>query len=106
MMETIKEIFAQMLEAIQSLEPVAAVLFTAFFLGVWFLPAILAVFINPQHAGKIFVANIPAIASWVAWAALISWAVAGLLRQKDLDDALEESQRRAQPMPDPEPRDH
>lgn len=93
MMEIIKENFAQFVEALRAMDPVNAMLFMAFFLTVWFLPAILAVFINPRHAGKIFVANIPAIASWIAWVALISWAIGGLLRQKDLDDALEQGKQ-------------
>lgn len=94
MIEKVKESFAQVVEALRSMDPVNAVIFAAFFLTVWFLPAILAVFTNPRHAGKIFIANVPAIASWVAWIALLSWAIGGLLRQKDLDDALEEGRQR------------
>ena len=48
----------------------------------WFLPAILALFFNRKHFKKILVACIPAGFSFIAWFALIGWAVTGKLTEK------------------------
>jgi len=48
----------------------------------WFLPAILAAFLNRKHFKKILLACIPAGFSFVAWFALIGWAVTGKLTNK------------------------
>lgn len=57
-----------------------AFLFLVFFLVVWFLPALIAFFLNRKHFGKILVANVPAGLSWLAWFALLAWAVTGKMR--------------------------
>ncbi len=54
----------------------------ALFLLVWFLPSLLALLFNRQHAGKIAMLNIPAGLSWIAWGALCVWAVTGQLSKK------------------------
>ncbi|WP_444915223.1 superinfection immunity protein [Microbulbifer sp. ANSA003] len=59
-----------------------AFLFLVFFLVVWFLPALIAFFLNRKHFGKILVANVPAGLSWLAWFALLAWAVTGKMRSK------------------------
>ncbi|WP_444940459.1 superinfection immunity protein [Microbulbifer sp. ZKSA004] len=59
-----------------------AFLFLVFFLVVWFLPALIAFFLNRKHFGKILVANVPAGLSWLAWFALLAWAVTGKIRGK------------------------
>ncbi|WP_444895752.1 superinfection immunity protein [Microbulbifer sp. SSSA005] len=59
-----------------------AFLFLVFFLLVWFLPALIAFFFNRKHFGKILVANVPAGLSWLAWFALLAWAVTGKMRGK------------------------
>ncbi|WP_202862839.1 superinfection immunity protein [Microbulbifer sp. A4B17] len=57
-------------------------LFLVFFLVVWFFPALVAFFLNRKHFGKILAANVPAVLSWVAWFALLAWAVTGKMRGK------------------------
>lgn len=47
------------------------------FIAIYFLPSIIASFRNRRHLGKIFVANIPAGFSLIAWFTLIVWAVTG-----------------------------
>jgi hypothetical protein len=42
----------------------------------------LALAFNRQHAAKIAVLNLPAGFSWIAWLALIVWAVTGKLSDK------------------------
>lgn len=73
---------AGIIEALSSMGMVKGMLFALFFLAVWFLPAIAAIFFNRRHLGKIFLANIPAIASWMAWLALLAWAVTGKVRNR------------------------
>jgi len=43
----------------------------------WFLPAIIAAFLNRKHFKKILVACIPGGFSFIVWFALIAWAVTG-----------------------------
>lgn len=47
------------------------------FLATYFLPSIIAGFRNRRYLGKIFLANIPAGFSWIAWMALLVWAFTG-----------------------------
>ena len=47
-----------------------------------FLPAILAAFLNRKHFKKILLACIPAGLSFIAWFALIGWAVTGKIIDK------------------------
>ncbi|MGQ8367155.1 superinfection immunity protein [Glaciecola sp. 1036] len=81
-METIQQFFTAISTAWQQADFAFLVLFTLFFLVVWFLPSLLALAFNRQHAGKIALLNIPAIFSWVAWVALLVWAVTGKLSTK------------------------
>lgn len=53
-----------------------------FFVGA-FMPTILAHFFNRQNRKKVFLANLPAIISWVAWGALL---VAAVSIGKDKDE--------------------
>ncbi|RUO26051.1 hypothetical protein CWE09_04810 [Aliidiomarina minuta] len=53
------------------------ILFVPLFLAVYFIPGILAIFFNRRHVKKIWLANIPAGLSFIAWGALIVWAVTG-----------------------------
>ncbi|MDE3272029.1 superinfection immunity protein [Pseudoalteromonas sp. SSM20] len=46
-------------------------------LVLWFLPAILAFFLNRKHAKVITVACVPAGFSLIAWSGLFLWAVTG-----------------------------
>jgi len=61
-------------------------IFGLFFLILYFLPTLLAIFFNPSHLSKIAVLNIPAGFSLIAWAALLVWACTGkvgeVLRQR------------------------
>ena len=49
---------------------------------VWFVPTLLALFLNRPHLKYIAIANIPAGLSFIAWGALIVWAVGGKISQK------------------------
>lgn len=53
-----------------------------FVLVVWFVPSLLALFFNRKHAKFIFLANIPAGFSFIAWGACIVWAVSGKVSQR------------------------
>ena len=78
-METLNtyiETFSQLLE---KADTPFIVLFSLFFLTVWFLPSLLALLLNRQHAGKIALLNIPAGLSLIVWGALCVWAVTGKL---------------------------
>lgn len=77
-MDTIENFFA----TIQQMNAVTLLLFGLFFLMVWFLPSLLALLLNRQHAGKIALLNIPAGFSWIVWLALCVWAVTGKLGDK------------------------
>jgi hypothetical protein len=60
------------------------------FLIFWFLPAILAAFLNRKHFKKILLACIPAGFSFIAWFALIGWAATGKITEKKHVDNSEE----------------
>lgn len=75
------------LQTLSAMSLTQGLVFVAFFLAVWFLPAILALFLNRKHLGKIFLASIPAGLSWVAWVALLAWAVTGKMRLKKGEQA-------------------
>lgn len=81
-METINQFIAAFSSAWQQADVLFLVGFGLFFLTVWFLPGLLALVFNRQHAGKIALLNIPAGFSWVAWLALLMWAVTGKLSNK------------------------
>ena len=67
------EFFHQM----SQMSPLLWVAFIPAFVAIYFLPSIIASFRNRRHLGKIFLANIPAGFSLIAWAALIVWAFTG-----------------------------
>ena len=71
--------FAQteLMHHLGQLNPLFWVGFIPAFLAIYFLPSIIASFRNRRHLGKIFLANIPAGLSWIAWIALIVWAFTG-----------------------------
>ncbi len=46
---------------------------------IWFIPTLLALFFNRKYLKQIFIVNIPAGFSFVAWGACIAWAVSGKL---------------------------
>lgn len=77
MLTDLDQMWADVTAAVQGLGLFKGILFVLFFLAVWFLPVIIALFRNRDHLGRIFVASIPAILSWVAWLALIAWAFTG-----------------------------
>ena len=49
---------------------------------IWFIPTLLAIFFNRKHLKKIFIVNIPAGFSFVAWGACIAWAVSGKVSER------------------------
>lgn len=81
-METLQQFIAAFSSAWQQADVLLLVGFGLLFLTVWFLPSLLALLFNRQHAGKIALLNIPAGMSWIAWAALCVWAVTGKLGDK------------------------
>lgn len=81
-METLQQVIAAFSSAWQQADVLFLVGFGLLFLTVWFLPSLLALLFNRQHAGKIALLNIPAGISWIAWAALCVWAVTGKLGDK------------------------
>lgn len=81
-MEMLNQWITSFSTAWQQADWVFLLLFGLFFLAVWFLPSLLALLFNHQHAGKIALLNIPAGFSWIAWVALCVWAVTGKLGDK------------------------
>ena len=81
-METINQFITAFSSAWQQADVVFLLGFGLFFIAVWFLPSLLALAFNRQHAGKIALLNIPAGFSWIAWLALLVWAVTGKLSDK------------------------
>jgi hypothetical protein len=49
---------------------------------IWFIPTLLAIFFNRKHLKKIFIVNIPAGFSFVAWGACIAWAISGKVSER------------------------
>jgi len=49
---------------------------------IWFIPTLLAIFFNRRHLKKIFIVNIPAGFSFVAWGACIVLAVSGKVSER------------------------
>ncbi|GAA0545368.1 MULTISPECIES: superinfection immunity protein [Rheinheimera] len=81
-MDTINQFIVAFTEAWQQADLLFLLGFGLLFLAVWFLPSLLALAFNRQHAGKIALLNIPAGFSWIAWVALLVWAVTGKLSNK------------------------
>jgi hypothetical protein len=81
-MDTINQFIVAFTEAWQQADLLFLLGFGLLFLAVWFLPSLLALAFNRQHAGKIALMNIPAGFSWIAWVALLVWAVTGKLSNK------------------------
>jgi hypothetical protein len=81
-METVNQFIATFSSAWQQADLLFLVGFGLFFFAVWFLPSLLALAFNRQHLGKIALLNIPAGFSWVAWLALLVWAITGKLSNR------------------------
>lgn len=81
-MDTINQFIVAFTEAWQQADLLFLLGFGLLFLAVWFLPSLLALAFNRQQAGKIALLNIPAGFSWIAWVALLVWAVTGKLSNK------------------------
>ncbi|QKX18921.1 superinfection immunity protein [Microbulbifer sp. YPW1] len=77
MLSNLEEKFSGFLDLFAQMDTLQAVIFVVFFFAVWFLPSVIAVFFNRAHLGKIFLANVPAGLSWIAWVALLVWASTG-----------------------------
>lgn len=81
-METLQQFFDTFMQAWLQADLVFLVIFGLLFVIVWFLPSLLALLFNRQHVAKIALLNIPAGFSWIAWVALVVWAVTGKLGDK------------------------
>ncbi|WP_231759236.1 superinfection immunity protein [Microbulbifer elongatus] len=82
MLSNLEQKFSGFLELLAQMDPLQTVGFVIFFFAIWFLPSLLAIFFNRGHLGKIFLANIPAGLSWIAWVALLAWAATGKMNGK------------------------
>ncbi|WKD49587.1 superinfection immunity protein [Microbulbifer spongiae] len=77
MFTDLDQLIANMLGVFSGISLVKGIIFIILFLLVWFLPTLVAFFFNRRNFGKICLANIPALVSWVAWCALLAWAASG-----------------------------
>ena len=73
----------EIIHQLSQLNPLFWIGFIPAFLAVYFFPSIIASFRNRRHLGKIFLANIPAGLSWIAWLALMAWAFSGEQEKPD-----------------------
>lgn len=64
-------------QQIASLQGASMVLIVGSALVLWFLPALLALALNPKHFKWILIACIPAGFSFIAWGGLMVWATTG-----------------------------
>jgi hypothetical protein len=69
-----------------NMNAVSAVFFSLFFIAVWFLPSLFAIFFNRKNVLKIFITNIPAGLSWAVWVGLLIWAFTGKTRTPKKSD--------------------
>jgi len=81
-METLRHYTSEFGVILQQTNTFNLIVFGLLFLALWFLPSLLALIFNRQHIGKIALLNIPAGFSWIAWFALLVWAVTGKLGDK------------------------
>ncbi|WP_078082784.1 superinfection immunity protein [Microbulbifer mangrovi] len=82
MLSNLEQKLSEFLDLLAQMNALQTVGFVIFFFAIWFLPSFLAVFFNRAHLGKIFLANIPAGLSWIAWVALLVWASTGKMSSK------------------------
>ncbi|WP_295800807.1 superinfection immunity protein [uncultured Microbulbifer sp.] len=82
MLSNLEQKFSEFFGLIAQMDPLQTAIFVIFFFAVWFLPSLIAIFCNRNHLGKIFLANIPAGLSWIAWVALLVWAATGKMSGK------------------------
>jgi hypothetical protein len=75
------DFIAQYTQAFQDSEPLHLLAFGVFFLCIYFLPTLLAVFFNRKQLTKIAILNVPAGFSMLIWGGLIVWACTGKLGQ-------------------------
>ncbi|GLR71305.1 superinfection immunity protein [Agaribacter marinus] len=80
-METINNFLAQL----AGLTMLQIALISILVIAVWFLPAMIAVVLNPSHAKYILVACIPAGFSLIAWSGLLVWACTGKVFERYKD---------------------
>ncbi|MBZ9613193.1 superinfection immunity protein [Rheinheimera maricola] len=81
-MDTLNQFLTALSKAWLQADVLFLVSFGLFFFALWFLPSLLALAFNRQHLGKIALLNIPAGVSWIAWLALLVWAITGKLSNK------------------------
>ena len=65
------------LDNFRNIPPGFLVPFVVFVVVLWFVPTLIAVFRNRANLGKIAAVTVPAGMSFVAWGALIVWAISG-----------------------------
>lgn len=71
------EVYDQLVEKLSQVDSAQLAVIIPTILILYFVPSIIAIFRNPNQLKLIAVANIPAGLSWIAWLALIGWAVSG-----------------------------
>ena len=82
-LDQIQQLFAGQTASVVFVIVLALLIFT-------FLPAIFTAFLNRRHFKNIFIACIPASLSFIAWLALLGWAVTGKVTEKKSVDNSEE----------------
>ncbi|MBN8429986.1 superinfection immunity protein [Microbulbifer salipaludis] len=82
MLSNLEQKLSGFLDLFAQMDLLQTVGFVIFFFAIWFLPSLLAIFFNRNHLGKIFLANVPAGLSWIAWVALLVWAATGKMSGK------------------------
>ena len=87
-MDTINEFFS----TLQNLNGLQIGLIITAVAIVWFLPAMIAAVLNPQHAKYILIACVPAGFSLIAWSGLIVWACTGKVFDKYKDKVTQQQQ--------------
>jgi len=56
-------------------------------IAVYFLPSIIAIFLNRENKKKIILANLPAGFAWTLWFGVLIWAVTGKPKEQSKSDS-------------------
>ena len=71
------EFFEEMYNSLANFTAAQLVVTIPTVLVFYFLPSIIAIFKNPKQLKLIAIANVPGGMSWIAWIALMGWAISG-----------------------------
>ncbi|NRA61025.1 MAG: superinfection immunity protein [Psychrobium sp.] len=71
------EFFDEIVDSFTNFSSVQLMVTIPILLVIYFLPSIIAIFKNPKQLKLIVIANVPGGLSWIAWIALMGWAISG-----------------------------